>query len=75
MFSKYTYIQILLGHEKMPNIHFQNMLHRLIDCEIITIISNKNKWNDLIRFNIDIDDAIVALKQNEICDKIISTLE
>ena len=70
-----NFIDTRLGEKRMKNSHFRNLLDRLKDMGIITITFEKKEWIEYIKFNIPIEDAAHALKENDICANIISTLQ
>ena len=70
-----TFTETRLGESKMKNIHFRNMLDRLQDIGLIAITFNKKEWVEWIKLDVNIEDAKHALKENDICGKIISTLQ
>jgi len=70
-----NFVQTKLGGRKMKNVHFRNMLDRLKEIGIICITFDKKEWIEWIRFNIEIEEAKHALKENDVCAKIISALQ
>lgn len=70
-----NFILSRLGEKKMKNSHFRNLLDRLKEMGIITITFEKKEWIEYIKFNIPIEEAAHALKENDICANIISTLQ
>lgn len=63
-----------LGESKMNNVHFRNMLERLQSMGIITISFDKKDWTEWIRFDINKEEACHALKENDMCAKVLSTM-
>ena len=63
-----------LGESTMEKIHFRNMLDRLQKMDVITILFDKTTWVEYIRLEIQVDEVIYALRENDICSKILSTL-
>eukprot|EP01083_Nonionella_stella_P258985 884573_1 len=63
-----------LGAEKMTTVHFRNMVHRLEDVGIIAITVDRSEWTEFIAFKIKLDEAMHALKENDVCARILSTL-
>ena len=70
-----NFVQTRLGQSKLQNVHFRNMLQRLRDIGIISITFEKKEWVEWIKFNIPIEEAAHALKENDICAKVLSTLQ
>ena len=70
-----NFILSRLGDTKMKGSHFRNLLDRLQEMEIITITFEKKKWIQYIKFNIPVEEAVRALKENDICANILSTLQ
>ena len=62
-----------MGESKMSNVHFRNMLGRLQSMGVITISFDKKTWDEWIRFDINNEEACQALKENDICAKVLST--
>ena len=63
-----------LGESKMERTHFRHMLSRLADMGLITISFDKKDWLEYIQFDIQVEEAAHALKENEMCGKILSAL-
>lgn len=63
-----------LGESKMKRTHFRNMLDRLQDMGIITISFDKKDWEEFIRLDIQVEEAAHALKENDVCAKVLSAL-
>eukprot|EP00486_Rosalina_sp_Unknown_P000653 CAMPEP_0201567690 /NCGR_PEP_ID=MMETSP0190_2-20130828/8305_1 /ASSEMBLY_ACC=CAM_ASM_000263 /TAXON_ID=37353 /ORGANISM="Rosalina sp." /LENGTH=201 /DNA_ID=CAMNT_0047987981 /DNA_START=1718 /DNA_END=2323 /DNA_ORIENTATION=+ len=70
-----NFIDTRLGEQRMKSSHFRNLLDRLKEMGIITITFEKKEWIEYIKFNIPIEEAAHALKENDICANIISTLQ
>eukprot|EP01083_Nonionella_stella_P101002 285737_1 len=70
-----NFVQTRLGDSKMGNVHFRNMVDRLEDVGILKIDFEKNDWKEFITFNVKMDEAMHALKENDVCAKILSTLQ
>ena len=70
-----NFVDTRLGEKRMKTLHFRNMLERLKDMGIITITFEKKEWVEYIKFNIQIEEAAHALKENDICAKVLSTLQ
>ena len=63
-----------LGADPLNRTHFRNMLDRLQDMGIITISFEKKDWEEYIRLDIQTEEAAHALKENDVCAKILSAL-
>eukprot|EP01083_Nonionella_stella_P010875 30930_1 len=70
-----NFVQTRLGDSKMPNVHFRNMVERLEDVGILKIDFESEDWMEFITFNVNMDEAMHALKENDICAKILSTIQ
>eukprot|EP00483_Globobulimina_turgida_P000847 UN00848 len=70
-----SFIETRLGDTKMNNVHFRNMVNRLKNMGIIKVSFDKKEWKEFITFNIKIDEAAHALQENDICAKVLSTLQ
>lgn len=67
-----NFINTRLNDERMKNTHFRNLLERLEEMGIITIIFDKVKWIEYIKLNITLEQVANALQQNIICANILS---
>lgn len=65
------YIKKRLGDSEMNNVHFRNMLERLKDIGIITTCFRNERNKEYIRLEVNISEAVHALKEHELCNKIL----
>eukprot|EP01083_Nonionella_stella_P179957 640345_1 len=70
-----NFVQTSLGDSKMPNVHFRNMVDRLIDAGILKMCFDHNDGKEFTTLNVNMDEAVHALKENDVCAKILSTLQ
>eukprot|EP01083_Nonionella_stella_P068170 180780_1 len=70
-----NFVQTSLGDSKMPNVHFRNMVDRLIDAGILKMCFDHNDGKEFTTLNVNMDEAVHALKENDVCARILSTLQ
>ena len=70
-----NFVQTRLGQSRMNNVHFRNMLERLEDIGIIAIKFDPHEWQEFITLKVQNSEAAHALKEHDVCAKILSTLQ